>query len=357
MNDGAARDELIVPVQMLRFLAAFAVLAGHVEIFVYHLGRYNGVELSRPDWLSHSAAGVDLFFAISGFVMVTAMRHKAGLPGARRRFLLRRLIRIVPLYWMALGFMVVWNWRFGPMADLATTIKAFAFLPHPSSIAQGRVVPPLEVGWTLNYEMLFYVLFAACLTAPVAKTARRVGAALLAAVVVGAVIDLPLPLSSWTVPIILEFVGGMAIALLYARSVRLLPALRIVMVALAGVLILAEVPGHHAAIPTLTDELIRLCTWGVAGWLLLGAAVLGPLKLRAPRAWSFGGDISYAVYLVHIPLLTVAQLAWRHFGLPYGPVEAGIFALGLTALSVVAAIIVHLLIEKPLLVRFSAKMR
>lgn len=357
MNGGAARDDLIVPVQMLRFLAAFVVLAGHVEIYTYNLGRFTGVELWRPAWMSHSAAGVDLFFAISGFVMVTSMRNKAGVPGARRRFVLRRLNRIVPLYWMALAFTVAWGWRYGPAADVATTLSAFAFLPHPSSIAHGRVVPPLEVGWSLNYEMLFYVLFAACLAAPIRTTALRVGAVLVAAVGCGAVFALSEPFATWTDPILLEFAGGMAIAQLYARGVRLPSLARAGMVALAGVLILTDFTGGHGAIPTYADEMVRLLTWGVGGWLILGAAVLGPMRLSAGRAWAFGGDISYALYLLHTPLLIVAQLAWRHFGLAYGPVEAGLFACGMIVASLGAAVMAHLLIEKPLLARLNAKVR
>lgn len=64
---GAQGQDRIASVQMLRFLAAFAVLVAHVEIYAFHLGQYRGVDLWRLALVGKGAFGVDLFFAISGF--------------------------------------------------------------------------------------------------------------------------------------------------------------------------------------------------------------------------------------------------------------------------------------------------
>jgi peptidoglycan/LPS O-acetylase OafA/YrhL len=335
----------IASVQMLRFLAAFAVLLGHVEIFTYHTGQYLGITLNRPPLISHSAFGVDLFFAISGFVMIISSERLFGSADGRRTFLLRRLLRIVPLYWLALAFMVLWGWRFGPSADTATATSAFAFLPHASNIAHGRMVPPLEVGWTLNYEMLFYVLFALCLAATAQATARRIAVLLGTMVLIGTATPLPRPLAYWSDPIVIEFLGGIAIALLYRKGLCLPSLMRLAMLAVAILLVLAplqDVPGSQGGLP-------RLLAWGVAGWLVLAAAVLGPLRLPLEQWWNRGGDVSYALYLVHMPLLTVVQFVWRHFRWAYGPVEATAFALSTTLASVVLAALVHRWIERPML--------
>ncbi|MFN3468910.1 MAG: acyltransferase family protein [Novosphingobium sp.] len=348
MSQGAAQER-ITGVQGLRFLAAFAVLIGHVEIFAYHLGRFRGVELGRPPLIGSTAFGVDLFFAISGFIMIVSSQHLFASPGARRRFMARRLRRIVPLYWLALGFTVTWGWRFGPAADLRSTASAFAFIPHPSPVAHGRIVPPLKVGWTLNYEMLFYVLFALCLGTSARATALRLFALLAAGVVLGAVLPLPQPLAYWTDPIVLEFAGGTGIALLYRKGVALPAPVRLGMVLLAALLVL--LPSSAATGTGGQGGWLRLLTWGAAGWLVLAATVLGPLRLRPPGAWRIGGDLSYALYLVHMPLLMVAQFLWRHYRLPYGPAEALLFAIGMTALYLAVAAAVHFLLEKPLLSR------
>ncbi len=354
-----AAQERITSVQGLRFLAAFAVLIGHVEIFAYHLGRFRGVELWRPPLIASTAFGVDLFFAISGFIMIFSSQRLFGMLGARRTFMARRLRRIVPLYWLALGFTVIWGWRFGPAADLRSVASAFAFIPHPSPIAHGRIVPPLEVGWTLNYEMLFYVLFALCLGISARTTALRLGTLLAAGVVLGAVLSLPQPLAYWTDPVVLEFAGGIGIALLYRKGAALPATLRLGMVLLAAVLVLMPsaatmgAGGQHAAGQNAAGQggWFRLLTWGVAGWLVLSATVLGPLRLRAAGTWRVGGDLSYALYLVHMPLLMVAQFLWRHYRLPYGPAQALLFAIGMTVLSLIVAAAVHFLVEKPLLSR------
>lgn len=346
----------IVPVQALRLLAAFAVLVGHAEIAAYHLGRYLGHDLVRPGWLDRSAFGVDLFFAISGFVMIHAARR--GLPSganlalARRQFAMRRIIRIVPLYWLMLGFVVAWGWRFGPARDVADVVHGFAFLPYASAMAQGRIVPPLDVGWTLNYEMLFYAVFALCLAARPQITVARVATVLAVAVACGMALTLPQPLAYWTDPIVLEFTGGMGIALLHGCGVRLSAPLRLALLALAVALVLPDWAGPGAG----NAGWNRTVTWGVAGWLVLSAAVLGPCRLPAAPLWNWGGDVSYALYLVHMPLLMVAQFVWRHFRLPYGPAQAWAFALGMILASLLAAAVLHALFERPVTRWFNARL-
>lgn len=339
-GDGQPR---IVSVQMLRFVAAFAVLAFHAEIFAYYLGQFRGVNLERPGFLAAGGAGVDLFFAISGFVMVVSMQPVFGRTGARRHFLVRRIVRIVPLYWAATLGLVAWRMRFAVPPDLASTLSALAFIPHPLETAHGRMVPPIEAGWTLNFEMLFYALFAGCLASGVRSTVLRVGAALALGVLAGALLPLPQPLAFWTDPMVLEFAGGMALALVYNAGTRLPVPVRLAMAGAALALIL---PDHAGLLPDF-PAWKRLLTWGVAGWLLLAATVLGPFTLPAPGLWRLGGDISYAVYIVHMPLMEVVQTVWRHFRWPYGPLGEAVFVTGTMAGSLVAGLVLHRWLEKP----------
>ncbi|MCX7285451.1 MAG: acyltransferase [Novosphingobium sp.] len=349
----AAGTDRIASVQMLRFLAAFAVLVGHVEIFTYHLGRFRGVELWRPALVGKGAFGVDLFFAISGFVMIVSSQRLYGAQRARGAFVARRLMRIVPLYWLALAFTVAWGWRFGPAADAPTVASAFAFVPHASTIANGRIVPPLEVGWTLNYEMLFYALFAVCLASDAAATARRIGLVLGALVALGMATALPQPLAFWTDPVMIEFLGGIGIALLYRAGLRLAMPLRVAMLGLGALLVLAPFSGPQGAL--MQGGWSRALTWGAAGWLVLAATVLGPLRLPRADRWNLAGDLSYALYLVHMPLLMVAQFLWRHLAIPYGPAWATVFAASTIGASLIAAVIAHRLIERPILARASKR--
>ena len=107
---------------------------------------------------------VDIFFVISGFIMWVTTVGRTLSP---QEFLYRRLVRIVPLYWLVTAFTVL-VMVVAPQAmqssrfDLAHVVASFAFWPalHPVT---GHYAPVLIPGWTLNYEMFFYVVFAACL--------------------------------------------------------------------------------------------------------------------------------------------------------------------------------------------------
>ncbi|MFM6832095.1 MAG: acyltransferase family protein, partial [Novosphingobium sp.] len=93
MDPRGMKDGRIVSIQALRLLAALAVAGMHAEIFAYWLGRFRNVNMDRPGWIGAGNFGVDVFFAISGFVIVLSSRHLFGQPRAARGFLTRRLIR------------------------------------------------------------------------------------------------------------------------------------------------------------------------------------------------------------------------------------------------------------------------
>jgi peptidoglycan/LPS O-acetylase OafA/YrhL len=96
--------------------------------------------------------GVDIFFVISGFVMVYSSERLFGQPGAPITFFARRLARIVPLFWAATTILV---WVVVPYASTKAVLGSLFFGPHIPSEA-----PLLLVGWTLIFEMFFYVVFA-----------------------------------------------------------------------------------------------------------------------------------------------------------------------------------------------------
>lgn len=339
----------IMPVQMLRFLAACAVLAHHAELLGYHLGRYRGVELARPEAMNAGAFGVDLFFAISGFIMVVSSGKLFGADGARRAFLQRRLIRIVPMYWLVTALVVAWDWRFGAPGQPEAVLPSLIFYPWSSGPTHTGVQVPVAVAWTLYYEMLFYAVFAACLARDAASTAWRCAVALGLLAMMGHLLQPPMPFAYWTRPIIVEFIGGMGLALLWQGGLRLPVVVRLGMLLAAATLVFAAFPITEAKMIGWS----RVLTWGLAGWLVLGATVLGPLRWARSAAWGLGGDISYALYLIHLPLIGIVQFLWRHFKLPYGPWGEVVFVTLTILASLLAALIIHLKIERPLTQRLN----
>lgn len=334
----------ITSVQMLRFLAAFMVLAHHAGGAAYHLGRYRGVELARPWFNMAGAFGVDLFFAISGFIMIVSSDKLYGRPGARASFVRRRLIRIMPLYWLITAFALAWTLRIGGPVEVPGLLYSLIFYPwspDPSHIGVSVLVP---VAWTLYFEMEFYLIFAACLGNGAWQSAARASGIIAVLTGLGLLLAPPMPWAYWTSPIIAEFIGGMAVALLWQRGLRLPAPLRFAMLLFACVLVLGNLP--EPGVPAL--DWTRTLSWGTAGLLILAATVLGPMRLIGERGWNFGGDVSYALYLVHMPLLAVAQFLWRHFKLPFGAWQEALFVTVTIAGSFVAAVILHRAVERPI---------
>lgn len=242
------------------------------------------------------AAGVDVFFVISGFIIVYASQKLFDAPGAGRVFLTRRLGRVVPLYWTAttlyLAVALVLPTLVGSeVLEPGFILASYLFIPMERP--DGLVQPLYSLGWTLNYEVYFYLLFALALVLLKRKSVVALIAAMAGSVVIGRIVALPQPLDFWTQPIILEFAFGMGLALLKAEGFVLSRGLRAVLV-IAGLgllMVLAD------------KDMPRLLAYGVPAGLLVAAAALGADRAE-PHTWltrmgSALGDASYALYLIH----------------------------------------------------------
>ena len=186
---------------------------------------------------------MDLFFIVSGFVIVHSSAHLFGAPGARWLFLRRRLWRVVPLYWgVTFAYVAMQAARGNGYAIGMNHLAAsLVFLPVPNSF--GSVLPTYGIGWTLNYEMFFYACFAAALRLTYHRGLTLVAGAPGMLAVLNAMFDLPQPIRFWAHPVVLEFLLGIACAVLFREGVRLAPSAARLMVvvglaALAGTSVL-----------------------------------------------------------------------------------------------------------------------
>ncbi len=297
----------ISSLQVMRAIAAIGVVSLHVGGSALFVGN----------------AGVDLFFVISGFVMVYSSANLFGKAASIATFAIRRILRIAPLYWLVTATLVL---LYGGETG-AAILKTLFFVPYAN--ATGAWLPIGYVGWTLNYEMFFYVIFAVALVLP-----RRFAVA----VVVGAIAFLALIghfaapsgiVDFWTKPIILEFAFGCVLGLAYLEGLRLPRPLTAVLVMAA---IVALVLG------TSSSEMVRPFVWGLSAAALVAAACL------VKKPWLLGdlaaplrllGDASYALYLVHVPVLS--------FMVGQGYPRPVIFWS-----TIVVAIVVHWVVEKPI---------
>ena len=327
-------------VQALRALAALMVVLYHVESGI------NGWFSPRVALPSSTAgaAGVDLFFLISGFIMVlTSRRLTAG------EFMSRRLIRIVPLYWLStLVFLLAALFvpqREGQDHSIAAIVASLLFIPYARP--DGAIQPLNPVGWTLNYEMFFYLLFALGLALGRSRVVRGVGAALVAVVALGLLYAPGVPAAAtvlrfWADPIVLEFLAGMAVARLYLSGFRLgaLPASLLAILAVATFVLAAASPEPHG--------FGRLVVWGGPALLLLLAAVLGPAP-PLPRTVTLLGDASYSLYLFHLPVLLVFKQLGPRLALPWQDAATPwLVGLAITTVAIVVALVAYLCFERPL---------
>lgn len=253
---------------------------------------------------SAGAAGVDIFFAISGFVMF----YTTGRPGADwKRFLVSRITRVVPLYWamtLALATLVFLAPTIFPTftTDLDTVLKSLFFLPVYD--LKGYLRPLLHVGWTLYFEMFFYALTALAMLAHSKHGAVLSAVFLTLASILADALGAPTGDSVLVLlsPIVVEFLFGVAIgAFSNSQALRAMPQLTRCLLGLA-VLAAGAVLLFGADAPA-DIRWHRLSTWGVAGaLLLLGAVMLEDELARVPllaRITRPLGDSSYALYLTH----------------------------------------------------------
>jgi peptidoglycan/LPS O-acetylase OafA/YrhL len=333
-------ERKLLLVQTLRAVAALMVVAEHLTNLLsqrMHLTSYI---------FSKGSAGVDIFFVISGLVMIVSSQSFAQKPHPARTFFQRRLERIVPLYWLATTLKLIIVFALPLLAADATPslgriIASYLFLP---STRGAPVFPALVEGWTLNYEMGFYILFACALFLRVPPL--RVLLPTLGAIALIAFFAKPgAPgIIVYDDRIVLEFLYGvlLGMAIVADKIPAPLPS--------AILLILGFVPLFTLE-PTLSFT--RILVWGIPALAVVTGAVGLEQKLgHLIPAWLLEiGDASYAIYLFHGFALSAIGVALTHAGLGTTTTIALITILGFIA-SVLIGVVIHRIIEIPLATYF-----
>lgn len=350
----------IKSVQALRAIAALSVVVFHTTV-LWH-DRFGS---AASPW-QNGNSGVDLFFVISGFIMVLSSRRLVRRKGGWRRFMSLRIVRIGPMYWLA------------TLAKLAAIVAAPKLILHtrpngwniiasflfiPSYNAQREVMPVLPVGWTLSFEMLFYATFAAAL-------ACMVEPAVIVAPIMVSMAGLSLlhrpDWPAWTAlasPLVLEFVFGMGLAHLFlARRLNVSRPLPFFILAALGLLALMLAP---AVVPITTPSSIpdlgdwrRVMFWGTAACAALAGCLATErwLDPYLPRWLVVLGEASYSLYLTHgFVLPVVGALAARA---RLSPVALGIVLVPACIIgSVIVALIIYRWVEVPMTAWLRQKVR
>lgn len=310
-------------VQYLRALAALAVVAFHAAEKTGH-------------HFAIGAAGVDVFFVISGFIMWVISARR---PVSPAKFIVDRIRRIAPVYWLATAVMVA-GALMGLFPNMILTaehvVASLLFIPvrSPSS---GEIWPVLVQGWTLNYEVLFYAVFAASLVLPRAWRLVTVAGFFLLLVTAGLLVTSENALMlAYTRPIILEFAAGMVLGAFWLKG--RVPSSG------AGLALIACSLGGFALIGVLDLRFDERITAPLSVLLVLGALSLeahGRVpKMRLPNLL---GDASYSIYLWHGFAISVVAKAGIVFG-----IDAWISMIAAAAAGAFLGVAGYLLLERPL---------
>lgn len=333
---------MIISLQYLRAVAALMVVAFHAADKLSTLDP-NG----QPFAFTVGLAGVDIFFVISGFIIYVTGSQAGTTPTS---FLRKRLIRIVPLYWvLTLMLAAVAVLKPGLLAsssfDPSHFIASLLFVPwpHPQIPA---LLPLLIPGWTLNYEMAFYGLFALGLLLPSSARLSSLVSVLCLLVALGMIFAPTGIAAFYTDQIILEFAAGTIIAAMWMHGVRSPTMLAVAALGVGAVLLCM---GAGSTLP-------RVIGAGIPAAMIVSGAVFSESVARRRPIWLLSelGDASYSIYLSHVVVLPVLAKLWQAAGL--GAEGYGIpFFVTALAGSAVAGMILHRLVERPLLAWMSGK--
>lgn len=330
---------MLLNLHLLRAIAALAVV-------FFHSTSEAGLNLP----VNIGSHGVDVFFVISGFIMAYIGERSPD------RFLLRRVIRIVPFYWAA-TLAVFGAAALAPhllrttRADYVQLLYSLSFIPRETSYA--GTVPTLILGWSLNYEMYFYVMFAAALAIAPRKAPLVCSLEIIAIAVAIDVCGISNPaIRFYARPLVFEFVFGVLVFYLFgalehelswfAHRSTLRPALWCAALGAAFAIAFEESHGGFG--------LPRFIVAGVPAVVLVLAALLleRVYSVNAKSRIVFlVGESSYILYLIH-PYVIYGLLRTTVPDRTNLPLSAAIgLVITLLLASTVVAIAIHLWFERP----------
>ena len=339
-------------IQSLRGLAALLVVLTHLpSMEIKH-----GGDQILPAFFRFGISGVDLFFVISGFIMVYVTWTSERAPKQSLKFLFARISRIYPIYWLIAGTVfAAWLVKPGVMTyDPAQTNIVKSFLLWPD-----QTLPMLKVAWTLIHEMYFYLVFALILLLPRRFLLPAFG--LWAAAVIGGNLsglgkinpEMELIVHPLTVEFFMGALAGWWFMQSSAKQNSGVLWFAFGSLAFIGSLLYLTLTLDTAAFPS---NWARTAYFGLpAAFMVYGLSVMDRAGRVLPQWTSTFGDWSYSLYLSHILTLSILGYMWRPFTRG-GPID-NVIALTILLIGAIAAAAVSwYLFERPML-RFFKKIR
>jgi exopolysaccharide production protein ExoZ len=347
--------------QVGRGVAAFMVLVFHSQVFM----RVVHPESVLTRTFGFGRTGVDFFFVLSGFLMVYVHRRDFGMPKRLGLYAYKRLTRIYPVYWVLCAVLIPivllapWVMQNQGKSTLATLLMSVFLIPHDGARLIG-------ITWSLEYELMFYLAFAAFFIS--VRFGLACFGAWFAAIAAVAIWG-PASLNSFGVPQVTpfilgfllnlhvgEFMLGMVAAWLVQRGVTL----RMPRALLISALVAAAAFAAYEANFLPADRTLRsvTATYGVLAAIIVFAVVQTELRhpVRIPKWLTLLGAASYAIYLTHYLVVALAAIVAAHWP-ALAVIPAPLLLMLLLPLGLAPGIVLHLLVERPLLLMFAARLQ
>lgn len=266
-------------IQVLRAVAAFSVIFNHIA------------------FIGKGAFGVDIFFCISGFIMMYVTESET------KYFFVKRIIRLAPLYYfmtiVTFAGMVVMPQLFDAgKADPAMLLKTLFFIPYSIN---GTIQPIVRVGWTLNYEMFFY--FIIWISIKISKKYRGITASaiILILVMCGYIFKIEnVVYEFWTDSIMIEFIFGILAYEIHRnmaphyKDIQAVVRLPLFLIAICFYILLWIIDYNSIF---LGAERCIVC--GIPAFIIFNCVFMAGYGLKMPPVLVWFGDISYSMYLIH----------------------------------------------------------
>lgn len=342
-------------IQALRAIAALSVVFFHMSGMEL---KYFPSHYVLGSFLNLGSAGVDLFFVISGFVMVVVTHQKFQNSYTIKTFLYHRISRIYPIYWLITLFSVFMHFAF-PHAFVKFPDQPYYIWKSLFLIPQSQY-PIVAVGWTLIHEMYFYLVFTLLLFFPEKSFIRLLGVWSFLIIIGNMLLHYYPNISSPAFlliihPLTFEFMAGCIIAKLYYAGIRVISP-HFFWLALFLLIISFEYYSHLGFFITPQDGAIRLLIYGVACVLLVYAAVgLEAQSKIFPKMLSQIGESSYSIYLLHIFILSTLAKIFSKF-----PMQSVFVHIAYVITATVTVVLIgkysYLYIEQPI-IKMSRKWR
>lgn len=331
-------------IQMLRGIAALLVAFAHLHSVESKMGG----SIIFGDWALNGFFGVDLFFVISGFIMVFISHNKKYSLKTIHNFIGLRLFRIYPLWWLVCGavfiiYIIRPDLVYQNTINQPNILKSFLLLPQES-------LPLHAIGWTLINELYFYFVFSVFLLFK-----RKYLPYLL---FIWGIISYVFAMFFYETerhpvillilsPMNLEFIFGAFAALFYLEKINLNSKLLISIALVALFLISANnMPNPNE---NFNSQLYRALFYSIpCALLLLGLVNAEKNNFNPPHFLVFIGNISYSFYLIHVLIFSaIGRIAARFSS--DGIIDNLFFSIIAIAITIFVSYISYRFFEKPII--------